>query len=110
MALRMRFLVGHFSFFSSQYSTTLHTSVSCAAWLRMIGHTCYWLPSHSLLLRLGSYSSAQAHSSVKKAAMIAGINLERFRSLPARPDTFALEAETLQKAIDKDIAAGKCDR
>ena len=66
------------------------------------------------------YTSSQAHSSVKKAAMIAGIALDRFRALPTTPspapdclrDTaraganHALTGATLQAAVDADVKAG----
>ena len=54
---------------------------------------------------LVAYTSDQAHSSVRKAARIAGIGDACLRVLPT-DGTFALSAATLQAAIAADVAAG----
>lgn len=51
------------------------------------------------------YSSSQAHSSIQKACMVAGIH--HIRLLPGAAATqFSLDPAALQKAIDEDVAAG----
>lgn len=51
------------------------------------------------------YASAQAHSSVDKAALLAGFGRDNIR-LIATDATFALLPDALQAAIEQDIAAG----
>ncbi|RUL86913.1 pyridoxal phosphate-dependent decarboxylase family protein [Tautonia sociabilis] len=52
------------------------------------------------------YASEQAHSSVEKAALLAGFGKEHVRSLPVDSE-FALDPEALCRAIRADRAAGK---
>ncbi|CAK0780080.1 hypothetical protein CVIRNUC_004931 [Coccomyxa viridis] len=55
--------------------------------------------------RLVCYSSNQAHSSIKKACMVAGTT--HCRLILARPELdYALDPADLSAAIDKDIASG----
>lgn len=51
------------------------------------------------------YVSAQAHSSVDKAALLAGFGRDNIRQIPT-DEHFALRPEALQAAIDQDLAAG----
>jgi aromatic-L-amino-acid decarboxylase len=51
------------------------------------------------------YASAHAHSSVEKAALLAGFGRENLR-LVAVDDRFAIRADALDHAIATDIAAG----
>lgn len=55
--------------------------------------------------RFTCYTSNQAHSSIEKAAMVAGIGRGNVRLIDV-DDTFAMNVESLQHAIDEDIAAG----
>lgn len=56
--------------------------------------------------RLTVYCSDQAHSSVDKAAMIAGLGRDRVRRI--RTDTtLAMDPAALAGAIDEDLAAGR---
>jgi aromatic-L-amino-acid decarboxylase len=51
------------------------------------------------------YTSADAHSSIDKAALLAGFGRERLRKIPV--DTArAMDANALRKAIAEDVAAG----
>ncbi len=59
-------------------------------------------PAHPTLV---AYTSDQAHSSVRKAARIAGLGDARLRVLPTDA-AFTLPAVTLQRAIEADLAAG----
>lgn len=51
------------------------------------------------------YASSQIHSSVEKAVKISGIGADQFRQIPV-DENFAMQAEALDKAIEKDIVAG----
>lgn len=57
-------------------------------------------------LPLVVYVSAQSHSSVEKAALLAGFGRENVRVVPA-DDEYAMRAEVLAEMIDADIAGGK---
>lgn len=58
--------------------------------------------------RLTVYMSDQAHSSVKKAAMVAGIPLANVRVLSAPAEHgYALPANALMSAVAADVAAGR---
>lgn len=52
------------------------------------------------------YVSTQSHSSVEKAALLAGFGRENVRTIPV-DDAFAMRADSLEEAIHTDIAAGK---
>jgi glutamate/tyrosine decarboxylase-like PLP-dependent enzyme len=51
------------------------------------------------------YASAEAHSSVEKAALLAGFGREHYRRIET-DDKFALHPEALSRAIEADIARG----
>lgn len=54
-----------------------------------------------------SYASSQAHSSVKKAAMIAGLPMANFRTIKASKSSgFAMDPAELESQIDDDLEAG----
>ena len=55
--------------------------------------------------RLVAYASTETHSSVEKAAMIAGIGRENLRKIGV-DDAFAMRPELLEEAIRKDREAG----
>jgi aromatic-L-amino-acid decarboxylase len=55
--------------------------------------------------RLVVYISNQAHSSIEKAAKIAGIGLENIRLIEV-DETFAMRPDALQRLIDQDRQAG----
>ena len=55
--------------------------------------------------RLVAYASAQAHSSVEKGLRIAGIGLDRLRTVPHDED-FAMRADALADMVAADRAAG----
>ena len=52
------------------------------------------------------YTSAHAHSSVGKAAALAGFGREHVRLVP-HDDAFALRADALAAMIEQDVAAGR---
>jgi aromatic-L-amino-acid decarboxylase len=52
------------------------------------------------------YASAHAHSSVEKAALLAGVGRENLRLVP--PDErYAMRADALEEAIAQDVTAGR---
>ncbi len=51
------------------------------------------------------YSSEQSHSSVRKAALLAGFGLHNVRAIPT-DNNYALDVNLLKQAIAKDIANG----
>ncbi len=55
---------------------------------------------------LVTYTSAQAHSSVEKAMLIAGIGRENLRLIEV-DDQFAMRPEALGRAIEQDLQSGK---
>ena len=62
-------------------------------------------PSGDKISRLTLYTSEQAHSSVQRAAWIAGIPRGNVRSVPT-DDRYRLRVEALRKAISGDRSAG----
>jgi aromatic-L-amino-acid/L-tryptophan decarboxylase len=54
---------------------------------------------------LAAYASAHSHSSVEKAALLAGFGRENLRLIEAGRD-FGMDAAALEAAIERDIAAG----
>lgn len=52
------------------------------------------------------YSTAQAHSSVAKAVQLAGFGNDNLRLIPEDPNSRAMVAAELAKAIEADLAAG----
>ena len=61
----------------------------------------------ALTARLVFYASDQAHSSAKKAAMVAGVMPGCFRSIASDPRTRAVSVEALVAAMAEDQAAGR---
>jgi len=55
--------------------------------------------------RLVAYTSNQAHSSIEKAAMVAGIGMDNLRLIDV-DDCFALRPDSLMKQISQDHKAG----
>jgi len=55
--------------------------------------------------KLVAYTSAHAHSSLEKAAMIAGIGLDNLRLIEV-DDSFALSIKALSQQLDKDLSDG----
>jgi len=55
--------------------------------------------------RLTAYASTQTHSSIEKAAMIAGLGVNNLRLIEV-DDTFAMRPEALARQIEADKSAG----
>jgi aromatic-L-amino-acid decarboxylase len=56
--------------------------------------------------RLVAYTSTQAHSSLEKAAMVAGIGLDNLRLIEV-DENYAMRPEALQAAIAQDLRDGR---
>jgi aromatic-L-amino-acid/L-tryptophan decarboxylase len=52
------------------------------------------------------YTSTQGHSSIEKAARIAGLGEAGVRAVEAEPATLAMDPNALRTAIEEDVAAG----
>ncbi len=52
------------------------------------------------------YTTAQAHSSVAKAALLAGFGWDNVRKVETDPATYAMIPAALEQAIERDLAAG----
>lgn len=61
---------------------------------------------HGLERPLVVYTSAQSHSSVEKAALLAGFGRDNLRLVPV-DDAFAMRVEALEEMLDEDVAAGR---
>ena len=55
--------------------------------------------------RLVAYASTQTHSSLEKAAMIAGIGTEKLQVIDV-DEKFAMRPDALQRQVEKDLADG----
>jgi aromatic-L-amino-acid decarboxylase len=53
------------------------------------------------------YTSEQAHSSVAKAALLAGFGRDNLRLIPTDPRTYAMRPDALAAAMAADVAAGR---
>ncbi|MFI5925332.1 pyridoxal-dependent decarboxylase [Micromonospora sp. NPDC051543] len=56
--------------------------------------------------RYRAYTSVHGHSSIEKAARIAGLGADGVRALEVDPDTQALRPDALRAAIEADLAVG----
>ncbi|WP_328822519.1 pyridoxal-dependent decarboxylase [Micromonospora rubida] len=56
--------------------------------------------------RYRAYTSSQGHSSIEKAARIAGLGLDGVRVVDVDPETLAMRPDALREAIRADLAAG----
>ncbi len=63
------------------------------------------LPGRPDLLRLRLYTSEQAHSSVEKAAIVAGLGQAGVKKIPVDGE-FRMRPDALEAAIEEDLEAG----
>jgi len=56
--------------------------------------------------KLVAYTSTQAHSSVEKAAMIAGVGLDNLRLIET-DGNYAMKAQALSAAVERDLREGR---
>ncbi len=99
---------------SANWHGTLHDTASTACLVALLcareRTTNYGLSGGGLQAHdkpLIVYASNQAHSSVGKAALLAGFGADNVRYIDVDPTTFALRADLLSDAIDADIGQGK---
>lgn len=84
---------------------TASSATLCAMLAARERATGYNSNQHGTSGKLVAYTSTQAHSSLEKAAMIAGIGLENLRLLEVDA-TFAMNPDALQAQIEADRHAG----
>ncbi|MGA2902927.1 MAG: pyridoxal-dependent decarboxylase [Candidatus Korobacteraceae bacterium] len=84
---------------------TASSSSLCAMLAARERATNYRSNRHGCNGQLVAYTSNQAHSSIEKAAMVAGIGVENLR-LIAVDDRFAMRPDALAKQIAQDREAG----
>ncbi len=53
------------------------------------------------------YSTGQAHSSIKKAALLAGYGDDNLQMVDVAPDTYAMNVDHLAELMEATVAAGK---
>ncbi|MEM9131501.1 MAG: pyridoxal-dependent decarboxylase [Actinomycetota bacterium] len=53
------------------------------------------------------YTTAQAHSSVQKAALLAGYGADHLRTVAHDPADYSMSADALRRAMADDVAAGR---
>ncbi len=63
--------------------------------------------TQSLTKPLVVYSTEQAHSSVAKAALLAGFGWDNVRMVAVDPATYAMRPDALRSAIETDIGEGR---
>ncbi|MEE9416908.1 MAG: pyridoxal-dependent decarboxylase [Acidimicrobiales bacterium] len=63
--------------------------------------------TQSLESPLVVYSTPQAHSSVAKAALLAGFGWDNIHMVDVDPNSYAMKADSLAEAMVADVAAGK---
>ena len=84
---------------------TASSSTLCAMLAARERATGYTTNLHGSDGKLVAYTSSQAHSSLEKAAMIAGIGLNNLRLLEV-DENFAIRPEGLKLQVEKDKHAG----
>jgi aromatic-L-amino-acid decarboxylase len=105
----LRQMLGLPTFFSGVIQDTASTATFCAllcARERTSGFSQNKGGIQSEPFPLTVYASDQAHSSIPKAALLAGFGRDYFRLLPT-DDKHALRLDLLEAAIQADIHAGK---
>lgn len=85
-------------------STSTLVALICAR-ERTTGHAASRGGMQEAVKRLVVYASAQAHSSVEKAAALAGFGRETVRSIET-DNAYAMRSGALLAAIDRDVANG----
>ncbi|MDQ2665337.1 MAG: pyridoxal-dependent decarboxylase [Gemmatimonadota bacterium] len=105
----MRQMVGLSPAWSGVIQDTASTSTLVALLCARERSTSYGLARGGLQAEpsaLVVYTSSQSHSSVEKAALLAGFGRENVRVVP-HDDAYAMRADALAAAIAEDVAAGR---
>src|ERR1035438_5299611 len=85
---------------------TASSATLCAMLAARERATNYTSNLQGLTRKLVAYTSTQAHSSVEKAAMIAGIGLDNLRLIET-DGNYAMNARTLAAAVEQDLSDGR---
>ena len=85
---------------------TASSSTLCAMLAARERATNYTSNQTGVHSRLVAYTSTQAHSSVEKAAMIAGIGLDNLRLIET-DGNYAMKAQALSAAVERDLREGR---
>src|SRR3974377_2028840 len=85
---------------------TASSSTLCALLAAREHATNYTSNQTGVHSRLVAYTSTQAHSSVEKAAMIAGIGLDNLRLIET-DGNYAMKAQALSAAVERDLREGR---
>ncbi len=105
----MRQMIGLSAAWSGVIQDTASTSTLVALMCARERTTSYGLARGGLQAEpsaLVVYASSQSHSSVEKAALLAGFGRENVRVV-AHDDAYAMRADALEAAIADDVAAGR---
>jgi aromatic-L-amino-acid/L-tryptophan decarboxylase len=99
---------------SEKWHGTIHDTASMAVFVALLcareRTSDYSLAAggmQSLPKPLVVYTTAQAHSSVSKAALLAGFGADNLRNVATDPDTYAMDPGALAASIAADVAAGR---
>ena len=84
---------------------TASSATLCALLAARENATNYISNQRGVVPQLCAYTSSQAHSSVEKAAQIAGIGRENLRLIDVS-DTYAMDAAALERSIARDRERG----
>ena len=105
----MRQLVG----LSDSWKGTIHDTASTACLTAMIlarEKATDYGETRGGLQQAGSplvvYTTEEAHSSVRKAALLAGFGADNIRNVPMDPQTRAMRPDALVALVEQDLAAG----
>lgn len=106
----MRQLVG----LSAQWVGTIQDTASTACLVSLLiareratNHSQLTGGMQQVAIPLTIYSSGQAHSSVQKAALLAGFGFDNIRHVPVDPVTFDMQPAALREMLAADRAAGR---
>ena len=99
---------------SPAWRGAIHDTASTACLVALLaareragGHSATGAGLQGVPAPLVVYTSEQAHSSVDKAAVLAGFGLDNVRHVGVDPETFAMDPEALAAAMAADVAAGR---
>ncbi len=84
---------------------TASSATLCAMLAARERATGYSSNQHGITARLVAYTSTQAHSSLEKAAMIAGIGINNLRLVEVN-ENYAMKPEVLESLVARDRDAG----
>lgn len=98
----------------AEWKGTIHDTASVACLVALLcareqasGHGQEHGGLQSANAPLVVYTTEQAHSSVPKAALLAGFGRDNVRLVAADPSTHAMSSDAFAAAVDADIAAGR---